>query len=137
MKELIPEEVIEQKIFMLRNHKIMLSPHLAQLYGVQIKALIQVVKRNIERFPGDFMFQLSEEELEILKSQIMTSRWGGVRRAKLYAFTEQDVAIYRNPGHIRGNTPTYGSARRTKTQNRISYRLTIIASRNQSNPPVH
>jgi len=93
MKELIPEEIIEQKIFLLRGQKVMLSSHLAGLYGVRVKVLIQAVKRNIERFPEDFMFQLSDNEFAILKSQIVTSRWGGVRRANPYAFTEQGVAM--------------------------------------------
>jgi len=93
MKELIPEELIERKIFLLRGQKIMLSIHLAKLYGVQVKVLIQAIKRNIERFPEDFMFQLTDEEFEILKSQFVTSRWGGIRRANPYAFTEQGVAM--------------------------------------------
>jgi hypothetical protein len=73
----------------------MLSQDLAELYGVQPKVLIQAVKRNLERFPLDFMFQISKQEYEILKSQIVTSSWGGVRRALPYAFTEQGVAMCR------------------------------------------
>ena len=90
---LIPTEIIENKIFLIRGHKVMLSMHLAELYDVPPKVLIQAVKRNKERFPGDFLFQLSNKEYEILKSQIVTSSWGGVRRAKPYAFTEQGVAM--------------------------------------------
>jgi hypothetical protein len=72
---------------------VMLSTHLADLYGVVPKVLIQAVKRNMERFPEDFMFQLSAVEYENLKSQIVTSSWGGLRRARPYAFTEQGVAM--------------------------------------------
>ena len=71
----------------------MLSPHLAELYGVEPKVLVQAVKRNHERFPEDFMFSLSDEEFYNLKSQIVTSSWGGLRRAVPYAFTEQGVAM--------------------------------------------
>ena len=70
-----------------------LSPHLAYLYEVQPKVLIQAVKRNIERFPSDFMFQLKDDEFENLKSQFVTSSWGGLRRANPYAFTEQGMAM--------------------------------------------
>ena len=70
----------------------MLSIHLAKLYGVEIRALIQAVKRNIERFPQDFMFQLTDNEFKNLKSQIVISSWGG-RRHPPYAFTEQGVAM--------------------------------------------
>ena len=71
----------------------MLSTHLAQLYEVEPRALVQAVKRNIERFPPDFMFQLTKTEFQNLKSQIVTSNWGGLRRAAPYAFTEQGVAM--------------------------------------------
>ncbi len=91
--ELIPKEIIEQKIYLIRGQKVMLSNHLAKLYGVEPKVLIQAVKRNIDRFPNDFMYQLTNEEATILKSQIVTSSWGGVRRANPYAFTEQGVAM--------------------------------------------
>jgi len=93
MKELIPEEIIGNKIFLIHGQKVMLSNHLAMLYGIQTKVLIQAVKRNIDRFPEDFMFQLNEKEFENLKSQIVTSSWGGIRRAYPYAFTEQGVAM--------------------------------------------
>ena len=75
----VPAERIESRIFMLRGHKVMLS---ADLYEVEPGALVQAVKRNIERFPTDFMFQLSPREFENLKSQIVTSSWGGLRRAR-------------------------------------------------------
>lgn len=66
----IPSERIERRIFMLRGQKVMLSTDLAELYEVQPKALVQALKRNIERFPADFMFQLTQQEFENLKSQI-------------------------------------------------------------------
>jgi len=70
-------ERIESRIFMLRGHKVMLSPDLADLYEVEPRALVQAVKRNIERFPADFMFQLNAREFEHLKSQFVISSWGG------------------------------------------------------------
>jgi len=70
----------------------MLSTDLAALYGVEPRVLVQAVKRNIERFPDDFMFQLSAEEFADLKSRIVTSSWGGMRKPP-YAFTEQGVAM--------------------------------------------
>jgi hypothetical protein len=84
---------IEQAILVIRGHRVMLSSDLAMLYGVEPKVLVQAVKRNIERFPGDFMFQLTRDEWRNLKSQIVTSSWGGARRAPPYAFTEQGVAM--------------------------------------------
>lgn len=93
METIIPVEVIERKIYMIRGHKVMLSPDLAELYNVEPRSLIQAVKRNIERFPADFIFQLNDMEFENLKSQIVISSWGGLRRATPYAFTEQGVAM--------------------------------------------
>jgi hypothetical protein len=84
---------VEARIHELRGLRIMLSPDLAELYGVPPKALVQAVKRNLERFPSDFMFQVTPAEFANLKSQIVTSSWGGVRRALPYAFTEQGVAM--------------------------------------------
>ena len=84
---------IESRIFLLRDQKVMLSPDLANLYEVQPRALVQAVKRNLERFPADFMFQLNPGEFGSLKSQFVTSSWGGLRRAAPYAFTEQGVAM--------------------------------------------
>ena len=92
MKEIVPEEIIQHKIFLVRGYKVMLSPQLAKLYGIETKVLVQSVQRNRDRFPEDFMFQLTDEEFKNLKSQIVTSSWGGVRRANPYAFTEQGVA---------------------------------------------
>ena len=93
MTTLVPGNRIEKRIFLLRGEKVMLSPDLAELYGVEPRALIQAVKRNIERFPDDFMFQLSQAEFGSLKSQIVISSWGGLRRARPYAFTEHGVAM--------------------------------------------
>lgn len=76
----------------MRGCKVMLDNDLAGLYGVQTKVLLQALKRNIERFPPDFAFQLSSSEFKILRSQIVTSSWGG-RRYLPYAFTEQGVAM--------------------------------------------
>jgi len=93
MKSLLPRERIENHIFLLRGQKVMFSMHLAELYGVEPRALVQAVKRNVDRFPSDFMFQLSRAEFRNLKSQIVISSWGGLRRAAPYAFTEQGVAM--------------------------------------------
>jgi len=91
--QLVPQERIERLILLIRGHKVMLSSDLAELYGVEPRILVQAVKRNITRFPQDFMFQLSKEEFSNLKSQIVISSWGGLRRAAPYAFTEQGVAM--------------------------------------------
>jgi hypothetical protein len=90
---LVPKERIEQRIYFLRTEKVMLSTDLARLYQVAPRVLVQAVKRNADRFPSDFMFQLTPEEFQNLKSQIVTSSWGGSRRALPYAFTEQGVAM--------------------------------------------
>ena len=89
----VPVQLIERRIYLIRGQKVMLSNDLAELYQVEVRALVQAVKRNIERFPEDFMFQLNDEEFKNLKSQIVISSWGGARRAKPYAFTEQGVAM--------------------------------------------
>ena len=93
MTQLIPPETIEKRIFLIRRHKVLLSTHLGALYEVEPRTLVQAVKRNIVRFPEDFMFQLTQEEFENLKSHFVTSSWGGMRRAAPYAFTEQGVAM--------------------------------------------
>jgi hypothetical protein len=90
---IVPVARIEHAILLLRGQKVMLSTHLAELYEVEPRALVQAVKRNIKRFPTDFMFQLTGAEFANLKSQIVTSSWGGIRRAPPYAFTEQGVAM--------------------------------------------
>ncbi len=91
-RSLIPAERIEQAILLIRGHKVMLDSDLASLYGVQTKRLVEAVKRNTDRFPDDFMFQLSEEEFAVLRSQFATSNeppGRGGRRYAPYAFTEQ------------------------------------------------
>lgn len=83
---------IQSKIYEIRGQRVMLDRDLAELYQVTTGALNQAVKRNIKRFPPDFMFQLTHQEFANLKSQIVTSSWGGVRKMP-YAFTEQGVAM--------------------------------------------
>lgn len=89
---LIPIERIASQIFLIRGEKVMLDEDLAGLYGVETRTLNQAVTRNLERFPRDFMFRLNNEEFENLRSQIVTSSWGG-RRYAPRAFTEQGVAM--------------------------------------------
>jgi len=89
---ILPVEVVERRIYSIRGQKVMLSPDLADLYRVETRALVQAVKRNMDRFPRDFMFQLTTKELALLKSQIVISSWGGLR-SRPYAFTEQGVAM--------------------------------------------
>src|SRR5665648_319556 len=89
---LIPDEIISNKIFLVRGLKVMLDKDLAELYGVSTGNLNKAVKRNIKRFPDDFMFQLTDEEFKILIFQIGISSWGGTRSSP-YAFTEQGVAM--------------------------------------------
>ena len=92
-KELmLPDEVIMDKIYMIRGQKVMLDHDLAALYEVETRRLNEQVKRNPERFPEDFMFQLTHDEIENLKSQFATSRWGG-RRKLPNAFTEHGVLM--------------------------------------------
>lgn len=93
MEQLIPLEVIERKIFLIRGKKVMLDADLADLYGVETRSLVQAVKRNMDRFPFDFMFQLSQEEFESLRSQFVISKGKGGRRYFPYVFTEQGVAM--------------------------------------------
>ena len=83
-------EIIENKIYIIRNISIMLDNDLAQLYGVETKRINEAVKNNIEKFPDDFMFELNDDEYENLKSKISTSSWGG-RRTNPKVFTEQGV----------------------------------------------
>jgi hypothetical protein len=88
----IPDELVMNKIYFIREQKVMLDEDLAELYGIETKRLNEQVKRNIERFPGDFMFQLDEIEFIDLKSQNATSSWGG-RRKLPFAFTEHGVLM--------------------------------------------
>jgi hypothetical protein len=83
---------IESKIYSIRGQRVMLSQDLAELYGIETKVLLQAVRRNLERFPEDFHFSLTNQEFTILRSQTVTSSWGGTRYAPL-AFTEQGVAM--------------------------------------------
>ncbi len=91
-KPIIPAERIENCIYLLRGQRVMLDDDLAILYGVETKVLNRSVKRNLRRFPEDFMFQLSTKEFESLRCQFGTSKRGG-RRYPPYAFTEQGVAM--------------------------------------------
>lgn len=90
--DLIPVEIIESWIYHIRGQKVMLDNDLATLYEVETRRLNEAVKRNIKRFPEEFMFQLTREEFEILKSQFATSSWGG-RRKLPSAFTEHGVVM--------------------------------------------
>ncbi len=92
MSKIIQTEWIQEHIYFIRGYKVMLSHDLAKLYDVQPKVLIQAVKRNLDRFPSDFMFHLQTQEVVNLKSQIVTSSWGGIRKPP-YAFTEQGIAM--------------------------------------------
>jgi hypothetical protein len=80
---------IEQRVFLFCGHRVMRSTDLAQLYAVEPRARMQSVKRNWDRFPANCMFRLTTHEFDRLKSQIVISSWGGLRRAGPYAFTEQ------------------------------------------------
>ena len=91
-QQLPVENKVESLIRVIRGQQVMLDRDLAELYGVETKRLNEQVKRNIERFPEDFMFQLTSNEFDNLKSQFATSSWGGVRKLP-YAFTEQGVAM--------------------------------------------
>jgi hypothetical protein len=93
MKELITgDQEIAEKIYLIRDHKVMLDNDLAEMYGVETKRLIEQVNRNLLRFPAEFMFRLTDEEFEVLRSQIATSKRGG-RRYAPYAFTEHGILM--------------------------------------------
>ena len=107
---LIPAERIERAILLIRGDKVMLDSDLAALYGVETKSLVRAVKRNLGRFPADFMFQLTMEEFERLRCQFGTSnpaQGRGGRRYAPYAFTEQGVAmlssVLRSPRAVAAN----------------------------------
>lgn len=91
----LPDIYIVNKVLLIREKRVMIDRDIAELYGVTTKRINEAVKRNKERFPEDFMFQLSKEEHEILRSQIATSSWGGSRYAP-YAFTEHGVLMLAN-----------------------------------------
>jgi hypothetical protein len=88
----VSDELVMNKIYVIRSQKIMLDKDLAELYGVETKVLKQSVKRNLKRFPHDFMFELSKQEFDNLRSQFVTSSWGGDRYLPA-AFSEQGVAM--------------------------------------------
>ena len=115
---------VQQRIFVVRGQQVMLDRDLAQLYGVETKVLNQAVKRNIERFPIEFMFKPNNQELANLKSQIVTTSWGGDRRVP-YLFTEQGVAmlsaVLKSPTAISvsiGIMNAFVAARKLMLQNR-------------------
>ena len=89
----MPIERIEKSIMLIRGKKVLMDKDLAQLYGVETRILVQGVKRNIERFPSDLMFQLTQDEFDSLRSQIVISKGKGGRRYLPYGFTEQGVAM--------------------------------------------
>lgn len=107
----LPDEVLMNKIYMIRNQKIMLDRDLAELYGVETKRLKEQVKRNIERFPSHYMFELNQQENEILRSQFATLRHGEHTKYLPYAFTEHGVLMLSNV---------------IKSQNAISVSIQII-----------
>lgn len=88
----VPDDLISSKIYFIRDYKIMIDSDLSELYQVKTKRLNEQVKRNLNRFPEDFMFQLTVDEWKILKSQNATSSWGG-RRVPPYVFTEHGVLM--------------------------------------------
>ena len=89
---LVEYEIVVSKIAVVRGQRVMFSQDLAALYGVETRVLMQAVQRNIARFPQDFLFQLTDQEFAILKSQIVTSSWGGIRKLP-FALSEQGVAM--------------------------------------------
>jgi hypothetical protein len=106
---LVPVERIERAIVVLRGHRVMLDEKLAELYEVEVRALNQAVKRNLERFPEDFMFQLSDAEAQYLRSQFVTLKRGRGQHRKYrpFAFTEQGVSmlssVLRSPRAVQVN----------------------------------
>lgn len=102
-------EGIESKIYVVRDHRVMMSTDLAALYGVETKVLLQAVRRAIDRFPADFAFVLTDQEFAFLRSLTVTSSWGGARYAPM-AFTEQGVAmlssVLRSPSAVAVNIET-------------------------------
>jgi hypothetical protein len=107
---MVSTEYLEKSILFIRSRKVMLSPHLAEIYGVEPRALLQAVRRNITRFPEDFMLQLSDEEVEFLRSQnviLKTKSKKTHSKYPLYAFTQEGVAmlssVLRSPQAIEAN----------------------------------
>ena len=93
MKKMIPIDIIASKIYLIRSAKVMIDGDLAKLYGVETKVLKQAVRRNIDRFPADFMFELTKEENQSLRSQNVTLKRGQHSKYLSFAFTEQGVAM--------------------------------------------
>jgi len=91
-ENIIPDEIVMSKIYLFRDQKVMIDRDLAELYGVETRVLKQAVRRNLKRFPLDFMFELSKEEFTDLRSQTVTSSWGGSRYVPM-AFTEHGVLM--------------------------------------------
>ena len=130
MPSVIPNRVpgpedLASLIYLLRGEKVMLSQHLADLYGVSVSALNQAVRRNLDRFPSDFVFQLTYQEFRNLKSQIVILNRPNPRRALPYAFTEQGVAmlssVLRSPRAVEVNIAimrTFVQLRRLMDSNR-------------------
>lgn len=136
--ELVAAPAVERRIFVIRDRQVMLDEDLADLYGVETKRLVEQVKRNLERFPDDFMFQLDDRETAALRSQIATSNKGrGGRRYAPYVFTEQGVAmlssVLRSKGAISVNIEimrAFVELRRTATSYAaIEARLSQIEQR--------
>jgi hypothetical protein len=137
-EDYLPAERIESKIYLIPGHKVMLDRDLAQLYGVHTKVLNQAVRRNLSRFPADFMFQLSEIEDKLLKSQFVTSnlRRGGIRKLP-FAFTEYGVAmlssVLRSEQAIQVNITimrTFGKLREILASNReLAKKLSQLESK--------
>ena len=131
---------ISGSIYSIREQQVMLDEDLATLYGVQVKALNQAVKRNADRFPDDFMFQLTADELERLRSHSVTSKNRGGRRYLPYAFTEQGVAmlssVLRSPRAVRVNIEimrTFVNLRRhAMTIQVLNRKLTALESKYDS-----
>jgi hypothetical protein len=116
--ELVPLPAIQQRILVVRERHVMLDEDLAGLYGVETRRLIQQVKRNIDRFPSDFMFQLTKDEATALRSQSATSKEGhGGRRYAPYVFTEQGVAML---SRISSERPRQRSANTTSSWTKSS-----------------
>lgn len=93
MEAIVPIEVVEKKIYLIRGHKVMLDSDLSELYGVEVRQLKRQVRRNMDRFPEDFMFELSKEEHESLRCHFGTLKRGKHSKYLPYAFTEQGVAM--------------------------------------------
>ena len=129
MTTTIPAERIEQQIYVIRGHKVLLDRDLAELYGVETKVLNQQVTRNSERFPDDFMFRLSFQEFRNLRSQFATTRWGG-RRTPPYVFTEQGVAmlssVLRSPRAVQVNIEIMRTFVRLRSNTQLARKLVAL-----------